>query len=141
MLGSPLIRSILIAVVLAFTALGIRGLTKPKPVDLPSSSSPPAAEAEQIETPFFLTLSAPAAEVVIEAGEETRRFTSLEQLLSGTIPLETGHPTIFLTIRWQDTTDQPRFAKLKLEPSGLPTQEKTFDARGELSDVWEPHLH
>lgn len=141
MRGSPLIRSILMAVVLALAALGIRNLTKSRTEAVVESGATIAEASHRVDTPFFLTLSAPASEVLLEAGEEAVRLTPTAQQLSGRIPLTAGHPTLFLTVRWLDESTQPRFAKLRLEPEGLSTQERTFDAIGEISDVWEPHLH
>lgn len=132
------------AVVLVLTAIGLRGLTQPARSPEPSRPTTVESEAqgaEILETDFFLTLSAPASEVLIESGDQSIRLTNTTQHESGKINLPHGHPAIFITIKWTEEDEAPRFAKLRLEPKGLATQEKTFDSSGELSDVWEPHLH
>lgn len=142
MRGSPLVRTLLMALVLGLAAIGIRALTKPAPAAT-KTIAPPAetAEADQLVVPFFLTLSAPASEVILESGDEQVHLTDPSQVLSGKLPLAPGHPTIFITVRWVDPGTSPRFAKLRLEPKGIESLERTFDAEGELADVWEPHLH
>lgn len=132
------------AAILVLTAIGLRGLTQPaRP---PEPTHPTTVESEALETEihktdFFLTLSAPAREVLIESGDQSVRLTDTTQHASGKIDLSHGHPALFITVKWTEDDETPRFAKLRLEPEGLATQERTFDSSGELSDVWEPHLH
>jgi hypothetical protein len=129
------------ASMLVLVAFGIVRLTRPLAAE-PAPVVPPIEQAaDLVPTPFFLTLSAPASEVILECGEATLNLTAGTQQLSGSLPLTGDHPSIFITIRWQGQDQDPKFAKLRLEPAGLATQEKIFDSVGELSDVWEPHLH
>jgi len=141
--GSPLKRTILMAVALFLTAIGIAKLTRPRVIEAPSApvAAPSTEEGALIDTPFFLTLSAPAKEVILESGGRLLELKPSTQELSGSLPLQGDHPVIFLTVRWTSSESTPRFAKLRLEPEGISTQEQTFDSLGEIDDVWEPHLH
>ncbi|GAA5482447.1 hypothetical protein [Haloferula sargassicola] len=141
MRGSPLTRTLILLIGLVVAAVGTRALTAPKaPVSSPSKITAPT-DRELTETRFELTLSAPAKEVILESAGKTVSPEIIGLILTGSLPTEGGHPTIFLTIRWAESDDTPRFAKLRLEPPGLPTLTQTFDAIGDLDDVWEPHLH
>lgn len=131
------------ALVLFLTAIGITQLTRPRDTETlpPEATSDSHLEVETSPTPYFLTLSALAKEVILEVGEQTIQLRPDSQQLSGSLPLATDQPVIFLTIHWQEPTTAPRFAKLRLEPEGSETLERTFDSVGDLSDVWEPDFH
>jgi hypothetical protein len=144
MRGSPLIRTLIVLIALLAAGFGLVTIgssgskdSQPKsaPIDEPSVGTP------SIDTPFILTLSAPAKKVFIESLGQTYFFEATSQTLSGSIPIELGHPTLFIDIEWTDQNPSPRFAKLALEPVGFPTLTKIFDTTGDLSDVWEIHLH
>lgn len=144
MRGSPIVRTLIMTICLVVTALALHALSTPRttgPVDEPAPQPEASAEAEKIDTAFFLTLSHPAKSVAIESSGEIVEIVPNAQNLTGRIPLEAGHPTIFLTVEWLEESSAPRFAKLVLEPSGLPTLTRYFEADGRLDDVWEPHLH
>ena len=141
MRGSPLIRTVIVLLALVLTAAGLASLRRP-PGPPPPPAVPPGPPVETIATPFFLTLSAPASRVTLEsAGEILEIEPEGSTRLAGTLPLESGHPVLFIDIVWRDPADAPRFAKLVLEPPGHPTATRIFDATGALSDVWELHLH
>lgn len=140
MRGSPIIRTLLIAIGLVLAAAGIHTLTGIAKAPSPAAP-PPSTESAVTEVPFELTLSAPARDVVLESAGKSQSLGAGGFVLTGTLPVADDHPTVFLTIRWAETGDTPRFAKLRLEPPGLPTQTHTFDSIGDLEDVWEPHLH
>jgi hypothetical protein len=73
MRGSPWFRTLIVAVALGLAAWGIAFLTAPRPRAVPAPEpSDESAAATTTEAPFFLTLSAEAREVVIEAGGEPR---------------------------------------------------------------------
>ncbi|MBB5353267.1 hypothetical protein HNR46_003522 [Haloferula luteola] len=142
MRGSPIFRTLFLVLGLVLAAAGVHTLTRPRTPVAPSFS--PAATtspAKAQSIPFELTLSAAAREVVIESNGETQTFTPAGPLLSGHLLATGEHPTIFLTILWVEADATPRFAKLRLEPPGSATRSHTFDAVGDLEDVWEPHLH
>ncbi|MBK1828807.1 hypothetical protein [Haloferula rosea] len=142
MRGSPLIRTLFLVLALGLTGLGIYKLTRPSPAVAEAPVDPPPSEApELLETPFFLTLSDDPELVSIESAGKTVEIRVDSRTHTGTIHLESGHPTIFITVQWRTKDPAPRFAKLSLEPPGLPTQQQVFDAMGEISDVWEPHIH
>ena len=144
MRGSPLIRTLIVLIALVAAGFGLSSLGSRRPTDTgaPSTASAePQADPKSLVSPFVLTLSAPAKEVIIESIGQTFSFDASTQTISGTLPIELGHPTLFIDIKWADQNPSPRFAKLVLEPTGFPTQTKIFDATGDLSDVWELHLH
>ena len=142
MRGSPLIRTLFLVFALGLTGLGIYWLARPSAAVIEASADPaPSNAPELLETPFFLTLSDDAELVAIESAGQTVELRGEGRTLTGTIHLEAGHPTLFITVQWRSSDSSPRFAKLSLEPPGLPTQQQVFDAMGEISDVWEPHIH
>jgi len=144
MRGSPLIRTLIVLIALIAAGLGLSALGSRRPADDGSSSTvplEPKAEPKSVTSPFVLTLSAPAKTITLESLGETHSLDASTQTISGTLPIELGHPTLFIDIAWADQNPSPHFAKLVLEPTGFPTQTKIFDASGDLSDVWELHLH
>lgn len=141
MRGSPLIRTLIVLVALLVAGFGLSVLGSKRPSPQPGVAPNVVADSETLNSPFVLTLSAPVKKVSIESLGKTFDFDTSTQTISGTLPLEGGHPTLFIDIEWADTNPSPRFAKLVLEPAGHPTQTKIFDATGTLSDVWELHLH
>lgn len=140
--GSPLIRTFLVLLALALTAAGLVTLTRAPLVPVAASEPVPEGEATgELSCPFVLTLSAPAQSITLESAGKVVSIPPVSQVVSGTLPLEPGHPTIFIDIVWAEPDSTPRFAKLVLEPTGRPTQARVFDAAGPLSDAWELHLH
>ena len=141
MRGSPLIRTLLVLIALSVAGFGLSLMgskrSNPGTTGIPENIPEPVA----IDTPFVLTLSAPAKQVSIESMNQTYAFDSSSQTISGNLPIEIGHPSLFIDIVWVDSNPAPRFAKLVLEPAGHPTKTKIFDTTGNLSDVWELHLH
>ncbi|MEM1084622.1 MAG: hypothetical protein AAGI48_10975 [Verrucomicrobiota bacterium] len=141
MRGSPLIRTLIVVVALAFTGFGLSKLGAKRTVTIPPPTEEEASPAAGISTPFTLTLSAQAREAILESGDHIETLTPDDQVLAGRLMLQPGHPTVFITVKWKDDEASPRFAKLVLEPAGFPTLTRVFDARGDISDVWEFHLH
>ena len=142
MRGSPLIRTLLVILGLLAAAAGVSVLTKsrtPRPTQVQASEAGP--ERSLTEIPFELTLSAPAREVILESALVQVSPEIDGPVLRGILFAEGDHSPIFITIHWAEGDDTPKFAKLRLEPPGLPTLTRTFDAIGDLEDVWEPHLH
>ena len=140
--GSPLLRTILVAIALACIAVGIAGVTKPKVHATPVPSvRDEENQPESVVSPFFLTLSAKAKLVLIEVGGDKVEMRPDSLTPTGDIKISGEHPTIFLTVEWESDEEIPRFAKLVLEPPRLPTLSKTFDSSGRISAVWEPHFH
>lgn len=130
---------VLIALLVAGFGLIVLGNKKPSPQPIENPDA--VSKSVAIDTPFILTLSAPARKITLESIGQTYSFDPSTQTISGTVPVEKGHPAIFIDIEWADQKPSPRFAKLVLEPAGLPTMTKVFDSTGDLSDVWEMHLH
>ncbi|MGB6221221.1 hypothetical protein [Haloferula sp.] len=144
MRGSPLIRTLIVLITLIVAGIGLSSLGSRRPADnraQTTTPSEPQANLTSVTSPFVLTLSAPAKSVTLESLGQTYPFDASSQTISGSLPIELGHPTLFIDIEWANQDPSPRFAKLVLEPNGFPTQTKTFDATGDLSDVWELHLH
>jgi len=144
MRGSPLIRTLIVLIALVVAGFGLNTLGSRRETHR-GLQPPPQTELEpdpkSINTPFVLTLSAPAKRIILESLGQIHTFDVNSQTISGTVPLELGHPTLFIDIEWADSKPAPRFAKLVLEPAGFPTMTKVFDSTGNLSDVWELHLH
>lgn len=138
MRGSPIFRTLLVALALALVATGLASLSRRPPPAPPAPEQPVPGELQS--TPFFLTLSHPAREVRIESAGTSVDGSGPELEQRGTLELDLAHPAIFLTVRWQDPEARPRFAKLRLEPGGRSGLSHTFDAIGDLEDVWEPEL-
>ncbi|MFC7336612.1 hypothetical protein ACFQY0_05450 [Haloferula chungangensis] len=144
MRGSPLIRTLIVLITLLVAGIGLSALGSHRSVDEGNQATTPLApEADptSVTSPFVLTLSAPAQSVAVESLGQTYSYDSSSQTISGSLPVELGHPTLFIDIEWADPQPSPRFAKLVLEPAGFATQTKIFDATGAISDVWELHLH
>lgn len=144
MRGSPLIRTLIVLIALIAVGIGLSALGSRRPTDHGAQTTAhpePKADPTSVTSPFVLTLSAPAKTITLESLGKTYNFDASSQTISGSLPIELGHPALFIDIEWTDSNPSPRFAKLVLEPAGFSTQTKTFDATGDLSDVWELHLH
>jgi hypothetical protein len=142
MRGSPLIRTLLLCLGLALAAVGVNQLTRRESATI----TPPVTHARSEEwtetlVPFEITLSAPAREVTVESAGKRISLDADSLVIGGELPVTDDHPAIFLTVRWADPSEHPRFAKLRIEPPSQPTRSHTFDAIGDIDDVWEPHLH
>ena len=141
MRGSPLFRTLAVAIALIACGWSLRALTT-RP-DAPIAS-PPLVEApaddEGRPVPFFLTLSHPARSISLESSSARREFGPDSQQLADSLPLRPDHDAIFLRIEWQEDAPAPRFAKLVIEPAGRASLTRTFDALGTLEDVWEVRL-
>jgi hypothetical protein len=138
--GSPLIRSILLALALAATGLGLLRVTARRSSDQVVSPlaviEKPANAAKSL--PFRLRLSAPATEVEINTSKFIR--PPLEgSLLVGSLELDPQNPQIGLVVRWKNPTapGEHRFAKLTLEAPGQATFTHVFDANGDIDDFLE----
>lgn len=137
MRGSPLIRSFLVFIAVALIGVSLTWLGG-------GHSSPPPAPPKQrlpdshnLATPFVLSLSAPAKSVLLESAGKSLELQPDQQIISGTLSIDDQYPTVFITVKWKSSNPGPHFAKLTLEPPSRPTLTRTFDAPGELSDVWE----
>lgn len=133
--GSPLLRSIVIALLLIGFAMVLLRLTNTKrPAESSTQLSVKPVMTENVQqVPYRLILSAEAAEIQLTAGN-----ASPVSQLTGTLNL-LPHAPIFLSIRWKESakSGEQRFAKLILEPSGKPTITHVFDANGDIDDVFE----
>lgn len=141
MRGSPLFRTLAVAIALIACGWSLRALTtRPEaPVASPPAENPRPEEAGR-PVPFFLTLSHPAHSVSLESAAANQQLSPDSQQLAGSIALQAEHDAIFLRIEWQDEAPAPRFAKLVIEPAERSSLTRTFDATGTLEDVWEIHL-
>ena len=144
MRGSPLIRTFLLCLGLLLAWLGVHRLTsRESAVITPPATHSGSTSADSAATtiPFELTLSAPAREVIVESAGKVIQLPANSQILTGELTVTDDHPAIFVTVRWAESGEVPRFAKLRIEPPSLATRSHTFDALGDIEDVWEPHLH
>ncbi len=136
MRGSPLLRFILLALALAATAAGLAKVTSPR-----GESTTPDRKGTLVEktpaaknaVPFRLLLSAPAAEIVIDAASKQNPAPA-DGTVSGSVELDAKNPTLGLVVRWKNppATGEHRFAKLTLEAPGQPTFTHVFDADGDI---------
>jgi hypothetical protein len=103
---------------------------QPRPFPSGNKQVLPATAA----TPYRLTLSAPAATILLDTGLPATAST-----LSGNLTLDPANPYVALTIRWASPTPEGehRFAKITLEPPGQPTLTQVFDATGDIEDLLE----
>ncbi|MFT4175946.1 MAG: hypothetical protein QM627_04760 [Luteolibacter sp.] len=137
MRGSPLIRFFLLSLLLIAAGIGLQRLTRVRePLPQPSAPTAERGTAKTLSVPYRLQLSSTASSVELSSGD----FKT--SALTGSLPLDAEHPQIFLTVKWQapPTTGELRFAKLTLEPAGRSTLTHTFDASGDIDDVFEPTL-
>ncbi|MCU0795230.1 MAG: hypothetical protein MUF31_04760 [Akkermansiaceae bacterium] len=144
MRGSPLIRTFCLCLGLILAALAVHGLTRRESATITAPVTHQPTEEEEVQAtrvPFEITLSAPAREVMVESAGEQVKLGGTELVVGGELTVTDEHPVIFVTIRWADSAEVPRFAKMRIEPPSLPTRTHTFDAMGDIDDVWEPHLH
>ena len=123
MRGSPLIRTFVLCLGLVLAAVAVHHLTR--------------RESATITPPVTHTTS----EVMVESAGKRISLDAQSLVIGGELTVTGDHPAIFLTVRWADPTELPRFAKLQIEPPSQPTRSHTFDAIGDIDDVWEPHLH
>jgi hypothetical protein len=138
MRGSPLLRSIFMALALAATGLGLARVTAPRNDSLTTGSPPPTALPGGGDIPFRLLLSAPAAQVEIDTGKVIR--LPVDGLsISGVLELDSKNPRLGLVIRWKQATarGEHRFAKITLEAPGQETLTHVFDAEGDIDDFVE----
>jgi hypothetical protein len=136
--GSPLIRSLFLALALVVTAgILVRVTTTP---DRTAASTPVPAPVNPAvnSVPFHLTLSSLAAEVEIDTGKIIRPPVT-DSVISGTLEIDPENPRIALRIRWRTptATHEHRFAKLTLEPPAQATITRVFDAAGDIDDFLE----
>jgi hypothetical protein len=141
MRGSPLLRAILVLVAVAACGVGLARLTgSSSPPPAPPQAPAPAAEAP-VPSRFHLVLSHSATSVRLDPGIEGK-VVSLPAgpgPHGGSVLLDPAHPLLFIDVEWSGSAGPGghRFAKLTLESPGQATLTRTFDATGDLSDVWE----
>ena len=142
MRGSPLIRTFVLCLGLVLAAVAVHHLTRRESATItPPVTHTTSEEPTETLVPFEITLSAPAREVTVESAGKRISLDAQSLVIGGELTVTGDHPSIFLTVRWADPTELPRFAKLQIEPPSQPTRSHTFDAIGDIDDVWEPHLH
>ncbi len=138
--GSPLLRFFLMVFALLLTSMGLIRVTSAghtKPEKKSAQAQPDQNTAQRI--PFRLLLSAPAAEIQIDAGTGFQTFPTDHSPLTGTLDLDAKNPRLSLTVKWQNPPNpgEHRFARLTLEHPGLPTFQHVFDAAGDIDDFIE----
>lgn len=97
--------------------------------------------SDGVKTYFYMSFSSKPAEVLLEVGDESLSHKPESSDWDGSFMIDSHHPAIAVTVRWPDKQEANNFAKLVLEPEGLPTASHTFDAWGDIEDAWEPHIH
>jgi hypothetical protein len=135
MRGSPLFRTLIVLGVLLLTGLALARLTRevrPVPAAPPPGEAVSSSAAAAKSANYELVLSAPAAELTLEAGGKP------STALSGALEITGETPVISLRIKWADNSPGHRFAKLRLEIPGKDTLEHVFSAPGDIDDIWEP---
>jgi hypothetical protein len=137
--GSPLIRFVFLALALAGVGWGIARLTSVKKTEERVAQSPGVEKpaTATLAVTFRLLLSAPAAQIKIDAGRTIE--LAADSPLSGTLELDPANPRIALVIHWKSpaSVGEYRFAKLTLEPPGRETLTHVFDAAGDIDDFLE----
>lgn len=139
--GSPIIRTLFVALFLALTAFGLARMTRERIAEPVNGKTPePTAVTATKPVPFQLQLSAPAVSVAIHDAQGNslyeQTFAAPQSECSG--QLSTMPSALVLTVKWQEAAAQPRyFAKLRLEPSGSATLTQVFDSPSHIDDIWE----
>ncbi len=139
MRGSPLLRFILLVLLLAGVAVGVRRVTSARTVaETAPAERPLRPTSAAAAVPFRLLLSAPASAVEIDTGEPNYLDASSNPV-TGSLNLDPANPHLSLIVRWKNppAPGEHRFARLTLEPPGLETFIHTFDADGDIDDFLE----
>lgn len=132
MRGSPLFRTVVVALALALAGGALARLTRPIPAPTPAPRvADEPAERHLLEGSYRLTPSASPSTLHIESAGIVH--TDPE----GRIAIDSRNPVVFLSVRWTGAADGHRFAKLTLDLPGKPTLTHVFEAPGDIDDVWE----
>lgn len=138
--GSPIIRSLLILILLVASGFGFLRLTaENSEVNVPQvSENLPDTQQKGISARYFLTLSAEASEVLLDAGfGKTPALKSSGSEFQGSLEIPSEAALIDLKIVWADETVDHRFAKLVIEAEGQKTFTHVFDSDGPIEDFVE----
>ncbi|OYV05903.1 MAG: hypothetical protein CFE26_09125 [Verrucomicrobiales bacterium VVV1] len=139
MRGSPFLRTLMLVAGLLLAGWGILHLANASGTSEPSTPVIGPVSGEAAPCGFGLKLSA-EAEVVELKGRGGRVLFRREQSggpFTGMIAMDAAEPVVFVTVKWKDSTEANRFAKLTLEPAGKPTLTHFFEAPGTIGDIWE----
>jgi len=137
--GSPLIRSILLALVLGVTGAGLLHVTAQKATPAsPPSTEAPSPKMEWMTVPFNLLLSASAATITLDPGHPVQLATDTSSL-SGKLHMDPNNPRIAINVHWKSAAvpGEHRFAKITLEIPEQETFVHVFDAVGDIDDFIE----
>lgn len=139
--GSPLLRTIFLAIALLATGAGLSRITGAREGPVAAGKvveEVPAEDGRGVEIPFRLLLSAPAEEVELDTGERVRPVLE-DAPLSGRLRLDPDNPRVGLTVRWKTPAlaGEHRFAKLSLEIPRQATFVHVFDADGDIDELLE----
>ena len=138
--GSPLLRFSFMFLALILTGVGLMRVTSAGFIAPEIKVSPEKMEVKTTQRiPFRLLLSAPAAEIKIDAGSGFQTFPTEGSPIIGTLELDAKNPQLSLTVKWQNPPNpgEHRFARLTLDPPGQPTFQHVFDAAGDIDDFIE----
>ena len=141
MRGSPLFRTLILAISLLMAGFGLNHLIAAKPTvsPIPPKDSGASTPATSLITPFELRLSASADSITLEGADGPQTIDPTRSPITGRIALDPANPTIALAIRWKSAPapGEYRFAKLVLMPPGRDTSTHIFDATGDINDFIE----
>lgn len=137
--GSPIIRTVIVAIFLTLTALVLGYITQEKPREGAIALPLQQQSAEQL-VPFQLQCSAPFTAIALHDAQGLllfeKKFTQPRSECQAA--LSALPSALVLTITWQEPLSQPRyFAKLQLDPAGRATMAHVFDGATHLDDIWE----
>ncbi|MCX8496421.1 MAG: hypothetical protein ORN51_09595 [Akkermansiaceae bacterium] len=134
-----MIRSILLALVLAATGAGLLHVTTQRATPaLPPITHAPISKLEGMTVPFNLLLSASAAAISLDAGHPVQLATDTSSI-SGKLLMDPKNPRIAISIHWRNATvpDEHRFAKITFDVPKQETFVHVFDAVGDIDDFIE----
>lgn len=138
MRGSPILRTLIVLVLLALTGLGLGKLTASREESSPAvavgdaAPPPPPAASPRASARYELALSAEAEKIELEAGGAVQTGSE------GDLEIDPQNPLIQLRVTWAaPAAVGRRFAKLTLDLPGRESQSHTFDASGDIDDIWE----
>lgn len=95
-------------------------------------------EKERISASYFLTLSAAASGIELNANAGLVKLeTNSSGIYSGIISIDSRSPVAALKVVWKKKEAAHRFAKLVIEAEGEATFTHVFDGAGDINDFVE----
>jgi hypothetical protein len=135
--GSPLLRTVLIALCLGLVALPLWRMTRERVAVAPIEGTASTDTPDEI-VPFGLQLSAPAKRIALRDEAGRVLWESAGDVSGETEATWPRLPrAVQVEIEWAEGEAPRYFAKLRLDPPGRDTLTHVFDASTDIDDLWE----